>query len=135
MGKDPSRLVWVIGVAIVVDVADRRAARFLQNGYLILTFRALFEKMELTYQERVALAAFASVKYWTCLAVYRLYLSPLSKFPGLKLAAVTLWYDFYYDVIKRGQYTCKIAEMHEQYGPLITTISHQTTHRSTNPQR
>lgn len=49
-------------------------------------------------------------------AVYRLYLSPLAKFPGPKLAAVSLWYEFYYDVVKRGRYTWKIAELHKQYG-------------------
>lgn len=54
--------------------------------------------------------------YIVGLAVYRLYLSPLTKFPGPKLAALTLWYEFYYDVIKRGQYTWKIAELHKQYG-------------------
>ena len=48
--------------------------------------------------------------------VYRLYLSPIAKFPGPRLAAVSLWYEFYYDVIKDGQYTWKIAELHEQYG-------------------
>lgn len=48
--------------------------------------------------------------------VYRLYLSPLAKFPGPKLAAATLWYEAYYDVIEQGQYTFKIRELHKQYG-------------------
>lgn len=54
--------------------------------------------------------------YCISVAVYRLYLSPLAKFPGPKLAAVTLWYEFYYDVIKCGRYTWKIAKMHQEYG-------------------
>lgn len=58
--------------------------------------------------------------YCTSLAVYRLYFSPLAKFPGPKLAALTLWYEFYYDVIKRGRYTWKIAELHERHGPLLS---------------
>ncbi|KAK5124234.1 hypothetical protein LTR85_001937 [Meristemomyces frigidus] len=44
---------------------------------------------------------------------------PLSKFPGPKLAALTLWYEFYYDVVKRGRYTWRIGEMHEKYGPIV----------------
>lgn len=49
-------------------------------------------------------------------AMYRLYLSPLAKFPGRKLAALTLWYEFYHDYFRRGQYTWEIADMHEKYG-------------------
>jgi hypothetical protein len=26
------------------------------------------------------------------------------------------WYQFYYDVIKQGQYTFKLRELHEKYG-------------------
>lgn len=47
---------------------------------------------------------------------YRLYLSPLAKFPGPKLAGATLWYEFYYDNICRGQYTFKIMDLHRKYG-------------------
>lgn len=56
-------------------------------------------------------------------AVYRLYLSPLAKFPGPKLAALTLWYEFYFDVVKQGRYTWEIAKMHEQYGTIGVSIN------------
>ena len=48
--------------------------------------------------------------------IYRLLLSPLAAIPGPKLAAVTSWYEFYYDVIQPGQYVFKIKELHEKYG-------------------
>ena len=48
--------------------------------------------------------------------VYRLYLSPIAHFPGQKLAALTFWYEFYFDVVRRGSYVWKIQEMHEIYG-------------------
>jgi hypothetical protein len=51
-------------------------------------------------------------------AVYELYFSPLSKFPGPKLAAVTRLYEMYYDLFKWGQYTFVIGKMHEKYGML-----------------
>lgn len=74
----------------------------------------------------VALATI-SLLYLIALAFHRLVSSPLAKFPGPKLAALTLWYEFYYDVIKRGRYTWKIGELHKEYGRRhklsITTIS------------
>lgn len=57
------------------------------------------------------------VLYGISLVLCRLYLSPLSRFPGPNLAAATYWYEFYYDVWLRGQYTFKIIELHKQYGP------------------
>lgn len=48
--------------------------------------------------------------------VYGVYFGPLSIFPGPKLAAATLWYEFYYDVVLQGRYTFKIKELHEKYG-------------------
>ena len=69
---------------------------------------------------RIPFLAAASVVlyfvYFVVLVVYRLFLSPLSKFPGPKLAAATYLYEGYYDVIKRGKYTFKIKELHAQYG-------------------
>ena len=54
--------------------------------------------------------------YLLGLGIYRLYLDPIAKFPGPKLAALTLWYQFYYDVLKQGKYTSEIEKMHEAYG-------------------
>ena len=57
------------------------------------------------------------------LYIYRMFFDQLSHIPGPKLAAASLWYEFYYDVIKKGQYTFEIGRMHEKYGiqPLIQT--------------
>lgn len=51
-----------------------------------------------------------------CLAIYRIYLHPLASFPGPKLAALTTWYEAYYDVILKGQYIFEIERMHRKYG-------------------
>lgn len=64
----------------------------------------------------IAIAAAGLLLYVVCGATYRLYLSPLAKFPGRKLAALTLWYEFYHDYFRRGQYTWEISDMHEKYG-------------------
>ncbi|KAL8939846.1 MAG: hypothetical protein Q9216_003134 [Gyalolechia sp. 2 TL-2023] len=57
--------------------------------------------------------------YVVGLYIYRAFLDPLSHIPGPKLAAATLWYEFYYDVIKKGRYTWEIAKMHQKYGPVV----------------
>jgi cytochrome P450 len=49
----------------------------------------------------------------------RLYLSPIAHFPGPTLAALTYWYEFYYDIILGGQYIWKIKSLHDRYGPII----------------
>ena len=63
-----------------------------------------------------AIGAGTLLLYLVSLAVYRLYLSPIANFPGPKLAALTLWYEFYHDVVRGGQYVFKINELHDQYG-------------------
>ncbi|KAL8649988.1 MAG: hypothetical protein Q9226_005334, partial [Calogaya cf. arnoldii] len=65
-----------------------------------------------------ALLAFcALLVYCIFLAGYRLYFSPLAKFPGPKLAALTLWYEFYFDL--------EIERMHKQYGPVVRISPHE----------
>ncbi|KUI54138.1 Trichodiene oxygenase [Cytospora mali] len=52
-------------------------------------------------------------------AIRRLFLHPLAHIPGPRLAALTWWYEFYFDAIQPGQYVFKIQELHKQYGPII----------------
>ncbi|KAF2094144.1 putative benzoate 4-monooxygenase cytochrome P450 [Rhizodiscina lignyota] len=59
------------------------------------------------------------IVYITCLYTYRLFFHPLAKFPGPKLAAISNWYEFYYDVIQQGDFTRHIQELHKKYGPII----------------
>ncbi|KAI0391547.1 cytochrome P450 [Xylariaceae sp. FL0594] len=63
--------------------------------------------------------ASAVIAYYCTLAFYRLFFHPLSRFPGPKLAAVSRWYEAYYDVYQQGQYTFKIAALHKEYGPIV----------------
>ncbi|EFQ35390.1 cytochrome P450 [Colletotrichum graminicola M1.001] len=61
----------------------------------------------------------AALVYWVLLAIYRVYLSPLSRIPGPRLAALTYWYETYYEVYKGGQYFRMIDNMHGKYGPIV----------------
>jgi hypothetical protein len=57
-----------------------------------------------------------TILYVASLYLYRLYLHPLAGYPGPKLAAISNWYEFYYDVIQHGKFTAHIQELHEEYG-------------------
>lgn len=66
------------------------------------------------------LSAVVSVLWLGYIAIYRLYLSPIAKFPGPKLAALTGAYEGYYDCLKDGggRYYVEINRMHDKYGRL-----------------
>ncbi|MCJ1318281.1 hypothetical protein MMC15_003609 [Xylographa vitiligo] len=70
-------------------------------------------------QSSIGLALIALTSNILIGGIYRLRFSPIADFPGPKLAALTLWYEFYYDVVLRGQYTFHIRDLHRQYGPII----------------
>lgn len=89
-----------------------RSSSLTPRGKSYLLLMAIVTTLEL-----IELSSYVCLVYLVLLSGYRLYWSPLAKFPGPRLAAVTLWYEFYYDVVKRGRYTWKIAELHAQYGP------------------
>lgn len=59
------------------------------------------------------------IAYYGTLVFYRLFLHPLARFPGPRLAAISRWYEGYYDVVQGGQYTSKIKELHKIYGRLF----------------
>ena len=50
---------------------------------------------------------------------HRMWLGPLSKFPGPRIAALTGWQETYFDCFKRGCYWVEIEKMHEKYGEFI----------------
>jgi hypothetical protein len=50
------------------------------------------------------------------IAITSLVLHPLAKIPGPKYAAITHYYQFYYDVIRRGRFPWKLKLLHEKYG-------------------
>lgn len=54
--------------------------------------------------------------YLALISVQRLFLSPLAKYPGPRLAALSNWYEFYYDVVSQGQFTKHIQYLHRVYG-------------------
>ena len=55
------------------------------------------------------------ISYTAYGALYRLRFSPIARVPGPKLAALTFWYEFYFDVVKRGCYVWEIKKIHETY--------------------
>lgn len=62
----------------------------------------------------LALASYALAR-----CIYDLFLHPLRRFPGPKMAAIGSIYEFYYDVLKDGTYLWEIEKMHQQYGPIV----------------
>lgn len=47
--------------------------------------------------------------------IYRLFFSPLTKFPGPKLAAATSWYESFWDLWD-ASFPDRVKEMHDKYG-------------------
>jgi hypothetical protein len=66
--------------------------------------------------ELFILPATLLILYLVGLGIYRLYFSPLAAYPGPKLAALSKWYEFYWDVIQQGQFTSHIQKLHLKYG-------------------
>lgn len=69
----------------------------------------------------VGLLCTALFLYGFCLVTYRLWLSPLSHFPGPKLLAATGWYESLVDVTSNNFHEV-LLNMHKKYGKLLNPL-------------
>ncbi|KAF4312017.1 hypothetical protein GTA08_BOTSDO12161 [Botryosphaeria dothidea] len=106
-------------------MAPRSQSRKTAEPVFPVSWPSMLDLLERLPAHPYVACAAAVLLYCLCGAVYRLYLSPLASFPGPRLAALTPWYEYYYDGIKGGQYTFKLKELHQQYGPIIRISPHE----------
>jgi hypothetical protein len=59
---------------------------------------------------------YALLAYPVIYIVYQLWLHPLSRYPGPKLACLTIWYKGYYDLVVGGGMLAHLEELHRKYG-------------------
>jgi hypothetical protein len=65
-----------------------------------------------------------TVVLWLAYTVFhRLWTSPLAGFPGPRLAALTTWYQFYFDIVKDGRLPWHLAHLHQIYGEYVEDSS------------
>ena len=69
-----------------------------------------------TWERAPYVVMIVGLTYVLSLITFRLWLSPISAFPGPRLACLTFWYEFYYQCFRTGSYYLKIKEMHREYG-------------------
>ncbi|KAF9077835.1 cytochrome P450 [Rhodocollybia butyracea] len=60
-----------------------------------------------------------ALSYLFVLALYRLFFHPLHQYPGPVLAALTNWYEAYYNIVKGGGLVAEIERLHKLHGPVI----------------
>lgn len=53
--------------------------------------------------------------YRAFMVIYRLFFSPLAKFPGPKLAAATSWYEAFFD-LRSSNFPEVLSRLHDKYG-------------------
>ena len=72
--------------------------------------------MQVSSTELVLVPIFLFSFWLVVEGVRRLFFSNIAHIPGPRLAALSSWYEFYYDVVKPGQYVWKIKDLHAEYG-------------------
>lgn len=86
-----------------------------------IAYRATWSDESSVFRRNVAIVSLLAAVYLSYIIFWRLYLSPISKFPGPKLAAATWLYEMYYDIYKDGQYHFKLQDLHKKYGNAISS--------------
>lgn len=88
--------------------------------------------------QSVLFALIAAVLTWLCWsAFYNVYLHPLARFPGPKLAAASKYWLFYQEFVKGASLSDIRDELHAQYGalrffpsaPPLATLSTRDCHQ------
>ncbi|THC93438.1 hypothetical protein EYZ11_007097 [Aspergillus tanneri] len=72
--------------------------------------------------------ALCAIVYVGAVVFYRLFLSPLAKFPGPRLAAATGLYEAYFQLVKGGVFTWEIDRLHGEYNSPIIRIKPDELH-------
>jgi len=86
-----------------------------------------------SYQHAL-LTVVAAVLTWGCLsAFYNVYLHPLARFPGPKLAAASKYWLFYQEFIRGASLSDIRDELHSQYGEPILVFQAIATPRHSSP--
>ncbi|KAK8047900.1 cytochrome P450 [Apiospora saccharicola] len=86
-----------------------------------LFFVASEATMLWTATRLILLVAFILLLHCLRLVITRLYFSPIAKFPGPRLAAISYWYEGYYDLLSQGggQFAFQLKRLHGIYGPIV----------------
>ena len=85
-----------------------------------LRSRTISQMKTVSVSEGIVYLVVLLICYYISLGTYRLFFCKIAGFPGPRLAALTFWYEFYYDIYPhKHQYVFKIKELHEQYGMLF----------------
>ncbi|KAJ5154383.1 cytochrome protein [Penicillium coprophilum] len=83
---------------------------------IIDRFETFFSIEKCTDQQNYVLLVLSTVlAYILSLIFYRLYLHPLHRFPGPKLAAISTLYEVYFDYVHDGQFVFQMEKMHQKY--------------------
>ena len=64
-----------------------------------------------------AVSAAGLALWWVASALYRLYLHPLSRYPGPSVVAVSSsWYEWHWNYRKHGEMIFELERLHKKYG-------------------
>jgi hypothetical protein len=72
--------------------------------------------MLLLFDHPIAVVSYPILAYLVLEGLRRLFLHPLKRFPGPPLAALTLWYRAYYDILMDGGWSEHLNILHTRYG-------------------